>query len=146
MSVVIYREKRSLKHYISLREFIESIGLILTQYRLPSGYWRDDYNDRDTNGNLRGFRRIYGDQQSTYLEHYARETDNSDGYSGDGGVEFLKSYNLITWATREQMELEIKISRNLYTNDEIELCFVGAATEIEKLKQAVKPLLEKHSL
>lgn len=144
MSRTVYEEKATLKQKnTSLTPFVVVISPLLRDYGV-SGVWRERRAVRDADGKLISWEAVLGNERGAYLLHDIFVITRPDGYSGDGGSEVLRSYQLFHRRMGEKLDLFIGISRLLYTDDEIELRFEGEASEVEKLKEAVKPVLQNY--
>lgn len=138
MSRTIYQEKRgSLKRNTSLDPFVSAVMPILRDYGI-AGEWRKTYQFNGSSWEM-----TLGDKQNAHLKHSLSLVSNTDGYSGDGGYESFRSYQLIHPTTNEKLDVNIRISRLLYTDDEIEIRFEGEAGEVENLKKAVQSALQE---
>ena len=142
MERTIYQEKRGLlKRNMSLDPFINAVMPILRGYGL-TGEWRETYRYQDHDGNVSSREMILGDGQNAHLKHSIGIMSNPDPYSGDGGYENFKSYQLIHPSTGGKLDVFVEINRLIFTYDEIEIRFEGEADEVENLEKAVQSALQ----
>ncbi|HEX8250563.1 MAG TPA: hypothetical protein VF599_20485 [Pyrinomonadaceae bacterium] len=142
MSQIVYEETGTLKQKnTSLTPFVVVISPFSQDYGV-SGVWRERRAVRDADGRLISWEAVLGNERGAHLLHDIFEITKTDGYSGNGGSEALRSYQLFHSGKGEKLELFIGISRLLYTDDEIELRFEGETGEVENLKKIVKPVLQ----
>ena len=68
---------------------------------------------------------------------------SSEGYSALGGFQWIRGFQLVHSVTGEKLDLSVELDLLNYSFTEIRLRFKGAAGEVEKLRAAVRPVLEE---
>ena len=89
---------------------------------------------------------LIGDPQGAHLK-YDFSDDDSDGEAALNGYKRLRGVRLVHSITGEKLDLSIEIARKsniLYR--EILLRFEGEPSEIDKFKEAIRPVLKKSGL
>lgn len=138
--MIYHIEKGLLKNNTSLDHFISAVMPILRVY-IAAGKWRETRHSDDTNWEM-----TLGDEQNAHLKHSLFLWSEEDIYTGYNGYESFRSYQLIHPATNEKLDVTIRISRMVFTPDEIEIKFEGETGGVEKLKTAVQPVLQNYQV
>jgi hypothetical protein len=130
MSQAVYEERRSAKVSASMEPFVKMLLPLLKSYGLPDGQQEFDHSHNCIIGNPDGAR----------LE-YIYDVSEGNSYQSYETRQTLTSHQLVHATTGESLTLFIDIHDVEWASTTLELRFLGAAAEIEELKEAVQSVL-----
>lgn len=141
MRRIVYEESGSVMPTTSLVPFMAVLGSLVRAYGV-TGVWRELYVYSDYEGAERSSEEVLGDQQGARLE-YSFAWHPYDASTDRISLKALRGFQLVHSQTGEQFDLSIEIELlHKNTTAQLKLRFEGDAGEIEKFKEAVKPMLE----
>ena len=129
---MIYEESGMIGNGTSIKPFVEVILPLLQIYGVSS-----DSPEGDISQNC-----VYGTPQGCRIE-VRYSGGYVDPYTGGSNEQTLESFQLVHPISGEKLKLIISIEDIIWSHTEIKLRFEGEASEIERLKKAISPVLQQ---
>lgn len=137
MSQTIYERSATLVN-ISLEPFIHALLPHLEVYGVRDSH---SYRGYTIGRKIKTKHHVFGSEKEAHLT-YEVDDNSSNEYAASRGYEKLQSFQLRHKTSGETLELMIDMELNLHLADHISFRFVGEASELEPLKEAVESLLK----